>query len=69
MDALEKLDCFEFHPKGCHPGDEYQSTRLRMIFDVNVDTLRRKARLVAGGHLVDTLGADIYSSTVKSISV
>jgi hypothetical protein len=69
MDALEKLDCFEFHPEGCIPGDDYQPTRLRMIFDVKADTLQRKARLVAGGHLVDTLGADVYSSTVKSISV
>ena len=69
MDALEELDCFEFHPAGYHPGSDYQSTRLHMIFDVKADTLRRKARLVAGGHLVDALGVDVYSSTVKSISV
>ena len=40
-----------------------------MIFDVKADTLRRKARLVAGGHLLEALGVDVYSSTVKSISV
>jgi hypothetical protein len=69
MSALEELDCFSFHPKGYHPGSDYQSTRLHMIFDVNADTLRRKARLVAGGHLLDALGIDVYYSTVKSISV
>eukprot|EP00557_Chaetoceros_sp_GSL56_P014026 CAMPEP_0176478512 /NCGR_PEP_ID=MMETSP0200_2-20121128/1227_1 /TAXON_ID=947934 /ORGANISM="Chaetoceros sp., Strain GSL56" /LENGTH=1865 /DNA_ID=CAMNT_0017874457 /DNA_START=317 /DNA_END=5915 /DNA_ORIENTATION=+ len=69
MDALENFDAFEFHPKGYHPGSDYQSTRLRMIFDVKADTLRRKARLVAGGHLLDVVGIDVYSSTVKSISV
>ena len=69
MKALEELDCFEFHPKGYHPGPAYQSTRLHMIFDVKADTLRRKARLVAGGHLLEALGVDVYSSTVKSISV
>lgn len=69
MDALENFDAFEFHPNGYHPGPDYQSTRLRMIFDVKADTLRRKARLVAGGHLLDVFGIDVYSSTVKSISV
>ena len=69
MSALEELDCFTFHQKGYHPGSDYQSTRLHMIFDVKADTLRRKARLVAGGHLLDALGVDVYSSTVKSISV
>jgi len=69
MDALENFDAFEFHPKGYNPGPNYQSTRLHMIFDVKADTLRRKARLVAGGHLIDVVGVDVYSSTVKSISV
>ena len=40
MDALENFDAFEFHPKGYNPGSDYQSTRLRMIFDVKADTLR-----------------------------
>ena len=39
-----------------------------MIFDVKQD-MRRKARLVAGGHLIDALDHNIYSSTVKGISV
>ena len=31
--------------------------------------LRHKFRLVAGGHLINSLDCDIYSTTVKSISV
>ena len=39
-----------------------------MIFDVKID-LRRKARLVAGGHLLELFYTEVYSSTVKGISV
>ena len=39
-----------------------------MIFDVKQD-LRLKARLVAGGHLIEMDDTPTYSSTVKSISV
>ena len=39
-----------------------------MIMNVKQD-LRHKCRLVAGGHLIDALDHDIYSTTVKSISV
>ena len=68
--ALLDLDCFEFHPAGYHEdlGSEWQRTSLHMIFDVKQD-LTRKCRLVAGGHLVDMLDIQVYSSTVKSISV
>ena len=40
---------------------------LRMIFDVKVD-LRRKARLVIGGHVVYSSGHEVYESTMKSVS-
>ena len=40
-----------------------------MIFEVKQDLWRTKARLVAGGHLVDALDNNIYSSTVKGIRV
>ena len=69
MSALEDMDCFEFMEKGYDPGEGWQRTRLHMIFDVKADTLRHKARLVAGGHLVDALDHEVYSSTVKGISV
>ena len=70
VNALLEMDCFEFHPSGYHAtlGDEWQRTTLHMIFDVK-QNLQRKCRLVAGGHLVDMLDIQVYSSTVKSISV
>ena len=68
IDSLIGLECFEFHPNGHRPGTDFQWTSLTVIFDVKQD-LRRKARLVAGGHLVDSLDNNVYSSTVKGISV
>ncbi len=68
IDSLIGLECFEFHPRDYKPGSGYQWTSLTIIFDVKQD-LRRKARLVAGGHLVDSLDNNVYSSTVKGISV
>jgi Reverse transcriptase (RNA-dependent DNA polymerase) len=66
--SLVEMECFEFRPRDYKPGDDYQYTTLTIIFDVKQD-LRRKARLVAGGHLVDAMDNSIYSSTVKGISV
>ena len=62
------MECFEFKPPSFKPGSANQWTTLTVIFDVKQD-LGRKARLVAGGHLVDALENSIYSSTVKGISV
>ena len=39
-----------------------------MVFDVKKD-LTRKARLMAGGHLVNIMNIQVFSSTVKSISI
>ena len=66
IDSLIKLECFKFHPEGHNPGSNYQWTSLTVIFDVKQD-LRRKARLVAGGHLVYSLDNNVYSSTVKGL--
>jgi hypothetical protein len=41
---------------------------MNIIFDVKQE-FRREARLDAGGHLVDATYYNIYSSTVKWISV
>jgi hypothetical protein len=65
---LFNLECFDIKSFGFTPGDDYQKTMLTIIYDVKQD-LRRKARLVAGGHLVDPLDHSVYSSTVKGISV
>jgi len=68
--ALMDLDCYEFHDNGHHKklDGSWQRTTLHMIFDVKQD-LTMKARLVAGGHLVDTMDIQVFSSTVKSISI
>lgn len=70
VEALLELDCFEFKPAAHHEklDDTWQRTTLHMVFDVK-QSLARKARLVAGGHLIDMLDIQVYSSTVKSISV
>eukprot|EP00957_Ditylum_brightwellii_P181572 13830723-Ditylum_brightwellii.AAC.1 len=68
VDALQEMECFEFRDPGDIPTGGYQRTTLHMVFDCKQD-LRRKARLVAGGHLVALLDNDVYSSTVKGISV
>jgi hypothetical protein len=62
------LECFESKSIGYAPGEDYQKTTLTIIYNVKQD-LRQKARLVAGGHLVDPLDHSVYSSTIKGISV
>ena len=64
------LDCFEFHKNGHNEklDGSWQRTTLHMIFDVKQD-LTRKARLVAGGHLVDIMNIQVFSSTVKNLFV
>eukprot|EP00957_Ditylum_brightwellii_P017752 1337097-Ditylum_brightwellii.AAC.1 len=62
------MECFEFHKHRNGPGKEHQKTTLHLVFDYKQDG-RHKVQLVAGGHLIDLLNHDVYSSTVKSISV
>ena len=68
--TLYEMDCFSYHEKGYKPdrNEGHQWTRVHMIFDVKTD-LRRNARLVAGGHLLELFDSEVYSSTVKGISV
>ena len=47
--------------------DGFQYARLMMIFDVKQD-LRRKARLILGGHMIDASGHDTYATNMKGIS-
>ena len=63
------MDVFKKFPSSLHKarGRGFQFAPLRMIFDVKVD-LRRKARLVIGGHVVDSTGHKVYASTMKSVS-
>jgi hypothetical protein len=50
-------------------GSTFQKMTLHISDDVLNHNFHGKAHLVAGGHLVDVIGHDIYSSTVKSISI
>jgi hypothetical protein len=68
MKDLFNLECFDIKSIGYFPGGDYQGITLTIIYDVKQD-LRQKARLVAGGHLIDPLDHSVYSSTVKGISV
>lgn len=47
--------------------ENYQIAPLRCIFDVKQDG-RRKARIIIGGHVIDTTGYDKYASNMKTIS-
>ena len=68
--SLIDIDCFEFKPAVTKPpNSKYQETKLHCVFAIKHD-LRRKSRLVAGGHLIDVpTDFHIYSSQVKTISV
>jgi hypothetical protein len=66
--SLLALNCFSFHAPDNKPNSEYRWTKLSMIFEVKQDG-RRKARLVAGGHLVDSMGISSRSMVIKGISV
>eukprot|EP00957_Ditylum_brightwellii_P096485 7348884-Ditylum_brightwellii.AAC.2 len=66
--ALKDMDCFEFCEHSNEPGRDYQKTTLHMVFNAKQDE-RHKGQLVAGGHLIALLDHDVYSSTVKGISV
>ena len=63
MDVFEKFQTSLSKARG----KGFQFAPLRMIFDVKVD-LRSKARLVIGGHIIDSTGHEVYASTMKSVS-
>ena len=48
---------------------DYQFINCHMIFDVKMEDFRRKARLVAGGHMTDPPAAATYASVVSRESV
>ena len=69
IEALQSMGTFKLLAKSKieQVKSNYQYAPLRMIFDVKQD-LRRKARLVIGGHVVDSGPYDVYASTMKTIS-
>ena len=70
IDALMSMNTFERLSKGkgnsAVPKDA-QFAPLRMIFDVKQD-LCRKARLVIGGHVVDSTDYDTFAPNMKGLA-
>ena len=59
---------FRDHGKNVRAPAGYKQIRVHLVFDVKYD-LRRKARLVAGGHLTDPSKEDVYSGVVSLRSI
>jgi hypothetical protein len=71
MTALDRLNVFEYKSPTfvCSKSEGWQFAPMHMIFDIKQQDLRHKARLVCGGHVIDSSGHVTYSSTIKDISV
>lgn len=69
MAALDKAKCFKYYPPTYRVSKEYQYAPLRLIFDVKQENLRRKARLVAGGHVVNSNMYESYSSVIQTRTI
>ena len=69
MTALDNAGVFQYKPPNFTIPFGYQYAPLRMIFEVKQEDLRRKARLVAGGHVVDSSMYESYSSVVQTITL
>ena len=70
--AIEKemknvLPAFEFNDKNEEPVG-YKWIKCHMVFDIKTD-LTRKARLVAGGHMMEEPKESVYSSIVSRDSI
>ena len=73
-DAIEKemsavRVAFKVLDEDISPPPGYQYMECHMIFDVKLDGFRRKARLVAGGHMTATPDVVTYSSVVSRETV
>jgi hypothetical protein len=64
---IDQYDTFHLAPDGDLP-EGYKRIPYMIVFDVKFD-LRRKARLVAGGHRTDPPPEDVYSGVVMIDSV
>ena len=71
MDNLDRLEVFKYFPSDKTFGKEdgWQKAPLRMIFDIKSEDRRYKARLVVGGHKVDSSAYNTFSSQVDTLSV
>ena len=62
MAALDKANVFEFKSPTFKISKDYQFTPLTVIFTVKQEDIWRKARMIAGGHAVDSSMYKSYSS-------
>ena len=69
MNALTKAQVWDFKPPNHKLEQGYQFAPLTLIFDVKQEDLRRKARLVAGGHVVDSSMYESYASVVQTRTI
>lgn len=71
MLGLEQLGVFKYHtPNQVFTKSEgWQYAPMHMIFTVKQQDLRHKARLVVGGHVIDSSKHMTYSSTIQDLSV
>jgi hypothetical protein len=71
MSALDKLNCFRYHGPGKKfaKKEGWQYASVHMIYDIKQADLRHKARLVVGGHMIDSTMHTTYSSNVHNMSV
>ena len=60
---------FKIMEDGKDPPPRYSFMNCHMIFDIKLDGFKRKARLVAGGHVLDPPAVLTYSSVVSRDSV
>ena len=60
---------FQILDDGTRTPRDYQFVKCHMIYDVKMKGFRRKARLVAGGHMTTAPSAVTYASVVSRESV
>lgn len=60
---------FDVLKDGVAPPPDHQFMRCHMIFDVKMEDFRRKARLVAGGHMTKAPATITYASVVSRETV
>jgi hypothetical protein len=60
---------FKVLDEEAHEPVNYQFMKCHIIFNVKMEDFRRKARLVAGGHMTDLPAATTYASVVSHESV
>ena len=63
LNQIDEYNTFTDLGKGARPAN-HRKIKVHMVYDVKPD-LRRKARLVAGGHLTPTPIHSVYSSVVS----